>query len=257
MGKTSSQSHVNAESRYFGYRRVDAAQKKKLVGEVFASVASRYDVMNDLMSGGLHRLWKDEFVALVDPQPGQAILDLASGTGDIALRLLQRTQGQAKVTLCDNSPDMLTEGRAKLTNHGFWRNPLYQVADAADLPFANHSFDRITIAFGLRNVTLIDDALHEAWRVLKIGGKFFCLEFTPAVHPALKKLYDAYSFTVLPVLGKLVANDSASYRYLAESIRQFPAPEALAKRMRTAGFKAVRYYSIMGGIAAIHEALKV
>lgn len=249
---------LNPEATWFGFQRIDPQAKTARVREVFASVAPKYDLMNDLMSGGLHRLWKNEFVAMMRPRPGQAILDVAGGTGDIALRCAERTGGQARITVCDINPAMLQAGRDKAVDRGWIGDNLtWLVGNAEELPVASRSVDTVSIAFGLRNVTRIDAALAEFARVLKPGGRFFCMEFTPNVSPRLKRLYDAYSFTVLPLLGKLVAQDRDSYQYLAESIRQFPDQAALARRMEQAGLAQVTWRNLMGGIAAIHTGWKL
>jgi demethylmenaquinone methyltransferase/2-methoxy-6-polyprenyl-1,4-benzoquinol methylase len=225
-----------------------------MVMEVFKSVAPRYDLMNDLMSLGIHRLWKRRFVAKLKVQPGERVLDLAGGTGDIAALIKARTPS-AHVTLSDINPAMMKAGQARALDSGHVGADDYVLANAEKLPFKDKSFDVVTIAFGLRNVTQIDAALNEARRVLKPGGRFFCLEFSRVMKP-LRPLYDVYSFAVLPRLGKYVANDEASYRYLAESIRQFPSQPDLAARMKKAGFDHVSWLDLSGGIAAIHEGHK-
>lgn len=253
MKKTS----INPESQWFGYEGVTPEQKTQKVAGVFGSVAAKYDLMNDLMSLGIHRLWKRYLFRAIDARPGDRILDVAGGTGDIALGLVQRTRGEASVTVCDLTPAMLEVGRARAIDDG-WRDSITWVqGDAAQLPFASRSFDIYTIAFGLRNVTRIDDALREAARVLVPGGRFFCLEFAPVEAKGLKELYDLYSFSVLPWLGGKIANDRASYQYLAESIRQMPKPEALAARLRTAGFTSVRHTALTGGICVLHEGIRL
>ena len=243
---------ANPESEWFGYTRVAPDEKTAKVIDVFSSVADKYDVMNDLMSAGLHRLWKDHFVNRMAPRAGEMILDVAGGTGDIALRCLKATQGRAAVTVCDLNPDMMRVGQKKALDAG-WLSGLDWVAgNAESLPIASHSTDLVCIAFGLRNVTRIDAALAEFYRVLVPGGRFFCLEFSPSVVPPLKALYELYSFSVLPWLGEKVAQDRDSYQYLAESIRQFPSPAVLAARMEQAGFEKVTARGLTGGIAAIH-----
>lgn len=244
----------NSEQSWFGYRPVDTApEKTALVRDLFTGVAARYDFMNDLMSLGTHRLWKDRFVAALNPRANEQILDLAGGTGDIAQRILRRTNGKTKVTVCDLNPAMLAQGQARALDSGWHHHITWLTGDAAKLPLPDRSFDAVTIAFGLRNVALIDDALAEAARVLKIGGRFFCLEFSPGVIPVLKQAYDTYSFKILPWLGEVVAHDRAAYQYLAESIRQFPDQPTLAKRMTAAGMDAVRWTNLSGGIAVMHE----
>jgi demethylmenaquinone methyltransferase/2-methoxy-6-polyprenyl-1,4-benzoquinol methylase len=247
----------NPEATWFGFKPVNPAEKTGLVGEVFASVAGRYDLMNDLMSGGLHRLWKDKFVRLMNPQDGQVILDVAGGTGDIAIRSYRHTKGKAKITVCDINPAMLQEGRAKVIDHGILKGIDFITGNAEELPIASHSVDIYCIAFGLRNVTHIDKALREAARVLKPGGKFFCMEFSPGVRRELKPFYDRYCLTVLPAIGKYVAKDESAYRYLAESIQQFPTQQVLANRMEKAGLSRATWLNLTGGIVVIHQGWKL
>ncbi|HYD32017.1 MAG TPA: class I SAM-dependent methyltransferase [Azospirillaceae bacterium] len=239
------------EGHWFGYRPVDPNEKASMVRAVFDSVADRYDLMNDLMSGGIHRLWKSTLIDMINPQPGMTLLDVAGGTGDIAFRFLGRGGGRAIV--CDINESMVRVGRDRAVDRGTLTGVDWMVGDAEKLPVASRSVDAYTIAFGLRNVTRIDEAIKEAHRVLKPGGRFFVLEFSRVVVPGLKEIYDRYSFSVLPVMGKLVAGDAESYRYLAESIRQFPDQESLVKRIQAAGFGQVRYRNLTGGVAAIHS----
>jgi len=241
------------ETTDFGYREVPVADKTGLVRGVFESVAGRYDLMNDLMSLGVHRLWKRTFVAASDIRPGHRVLDLAGGTGDIAALLAPKVGGSGLVLLSDINQAMLRIGRQRLEDRGLVGNLGYALANAEDLPFPDSSFDRVTIAFGLRNVTDKERALGEMRRVLRPGGSVHVLEFSQLRHEPLQKLYDGYSFGVLPVLGKLVAGDSDSYQYLAESIRKHPAQEALAEMMRAAGFREVTYRNLSGGIVAMHR----
>jgi demethylmenaquinone methyltransferase/2-methoxy-6-polyprenyl-1,4-benzoquinol methylase len=241
-----------SDSASFGYREVPRAEKSRLVRQVFDSVARRYDVMNDLMSLGIHRLWKAALVDMVQPRSGQALLDVAGGTGDVAFRLAARAPAAA-VTVCDINAEMVTVGRDRGIDSGKVGGIDWTVGDAEHLPFAAASFDAYTIAFGLRNVTDIDAALIEARRVLKPGGRFFCLEFSRVTLPMLAKVYDGYSFTVLPALGGLIANDRESYRYLAESIRRFPPQDELVSRMEAAGLERSRYRNLSAGIVAIHS----
>jgi demethylmenaquinone methyltransferase/2-methoxy-6-polyprenyl-1,4-benzoquinol methylase len=236
----------------FGYRDVPRGEKEPLVRQVFDSVAPRYDLMNDLMSLGVHRLWKAELVRLVAPRAGQALLDVAGGTGDVAFRLQDRAP-KAKIVVCDINEKMLSAGRDRAIDDGRLHGLDWVVGNAEKLPFASSRFDAYTIAFGLRNVTDIDAALAEARRVLKPGGRFFCLEFSQVVLPWLKDIYDRYSFTVLPFLGGIVANDRESYRYLAESIRKFPPQEELRARLQAAGLEQARYRNMTGGVVAIHS----
>jgi demethylmenaquinone methyltransferase / 2-methoxy-6-polyprenyl-1,4-benzoquinol methylase len=259
----------NPESTWFGNRRVKPSEKTGLVQGVFASVAQRYDLMNDLMSGGLHRLWKDRLVRMMSPQAGQVIVDVAGGTGDIALRCARRTEGKAKIIVCDLSPKMLAEGKAKAIDHGWLPgespSPLggknaaieWITGNAENLPLPSRSADIYCIAFGLRNVTHIDKALTEAARVLKPGGRFYCLEFSPGVAKHLKPLYDRYCDEILPRLGGLIAQDRGSYQYLAESIKKFPDQPALAKRMEAAGLEQINWLNLTGGIAVIHSGWRV
>ncbi len=240
-----------AEARWFGFTAVDPAEKAGLVRAVFDSVSGRYDLMNDLMSVGVHRLWKAALMDLIRPGPGMVLLDVAGGTGDIAFRFLER--GGSHVHVCDINESMLRVGRDRAVNQGQLSGIDWVTADAERLPIAARSVDAYTIAFGLRNVSGIDAALAEARRVLKPGGRFFCLEFSHVVVPLLREVYDAYSFTLLPKLGGLVAGDEPAYRYLVESIRQFPDQDSLVRRIAAAGFGQVRYRNLTGGIAAIHS----
>ena len=237
----------------FGFERVDPTGKATRVKAVFDSVASRYDLMNDLMSLGVHRLWKNAAVDWLGPRPGIRLLDLAAGTGDIADRVLDRVGGAGRVVSSDINMPMLVHGRDRALDKGWFGKLDFVCADAMALPFADESFDAVTIAFGIRNVTHVDRALAEAYRVLVPGGRFLCLEFSKVVLPVLDRLYDSYSFTILPNLGRLVAGDAESYRYLAESIRRFPDQAAFAALIEAAGFEQVRYRNLSAGIAAIHS----
>jgi demethylmenaquinone methyltransferase / 2-methoxy-6-polyprenyl-1,4-benzoquinol methylase len=240
----------------FGYESVAWGDKAQRVRSVFASVAGKYDVMNDLMSLGVHRLWKQFTLSLTGLRPGQRALDVAGGTGDLAAGLLRQVGKSGRVVLSDVNPAMLAIGRDRLLDRGFVGNVECIVADAEALPFADASFDCVTIGFGLRNVTDKAAALQSMHRVLKPGGQLLVLEFsTPA--SGLKPLYDAYSFKVLPLLGKLVAGDAASYRYLAESIRMHPDQETLLDMLRAAGFAQARYHNLSGGIVAVHRGYKI
>jgi demethylmenaquinone methyltransferase/2-methoxy-6-polyprenyl-1,4-benzoquinol methylase len=244
------------KTTHFGYREVPVQEKSRLVREVFESVASSYDLMNDLMSLGVHRAWKRDFVAHSGVRLGDRVLDLAGGTGDIAA-LLSRTVGdRGQVVLTDINAAMLDVGRRRLEDRGIVGNVRYALADAERLPFADRHFDAVTIAFGLRNVTDKEAALGEMHRVLRPGGRALILEFSEVRAEPLKLAYDAWSFGVLPLLGKFIANDEDSYRYLAESIRKHPPQEELAAMMIEAGFADVRYRNLTGGIVAIHSGVR-
>ena len=239
----------------FGFRSVPRGEKKSLVRDVFASVAPRYDLMNDLMSLGIHRAWKQIFTTQMDPREGRRLLDLAGGTGDISFGWLARGGGPA--ILSDINPAMLEVGRGRAMDRGFLDQLTFLVADAEALPIPSSSMDVVSMAFGLRNCTNKQAVLAEARRVLKPGGRFLCLEFSRLEIAALIPLYDAWSFKVLPRLGKLFANDAESYQYLAESIRMFPDQETLAGMMRDIGFSRVSVRNLSGGIAAIHAGWKL
>jgi demethylmenaquinone methyltransferase/2-methoxy-6-polyprenyl-1,4-benzoquinol methylase len=238
----------------FGFTPIPAASRQEAVNGVFERVAASYDRMNDAMSFGVHRLWKNAFVATIPARPGMAAVDVAGGTGDIARLLLARLPG-VRLTLADINPAMLVQGRRRLWDEGH-ANIAVVCGNAESLPLSDSSQDIYTIAFGLRNVTHIDRALSEAFRVLKPGGMFRCLEFTPDVNPLIKPLYDAWSFGVIPRLGKLLAKDEAAYRYLIESIRRFPRRRALETMLRAAGFVCVGSQLYSGGIVAMHRAVK-
>ena len=237
----------------FGDQRVSPQEKTRRVGEVFSSVARRYDMMNDLMSGGIHRLWKDRFVNRVKPRSGERILDMAGGTGDIAFRMARRG---ASVTVSDINADMLGVGRERAAKRGL-ANLDWQVENAEALTFETGRFDGYTIAFGIRNVTDIPAALREAYRVLKRGGRFFCLEFSNSDWPGFAELYETYSDKVIPRIGKAVADDEASYRYLVESIRRFPKPAEFRTMIGEAGFVRAAAEPILGGLVCIHSGWKI
>jgi demethylmenaquinone methyltransferase/2-methoxy-6-polyprenyl-1,4-benzoquinol methylase len=239
------------KTTHFGYRTVPAGDKATLVRGVFDSVASRYDLMNDLMSGGLHRLWKHFTIETANVQPGQAVLDLAGGTGDLAINFARKLGPEGHVVLADINAAMLIEGRRRLVDGGIAGNASIAQVDAEALPFAGESFDCVTMAFGLRNVTDKDAALRSIYGVLKPGGKVLVLEFSKPA-PALQPVYDLYSFRILPLMGRLVAGDEDSYQYLAESIRMHPDQESLKTMMETAGFERCRYHNLTGGIVALH-----
>ena len=252
-GDESARAAADRLARSFGFDEIEPEAKALRVRDVFDRVASRYDLMNDLMSGGIHRLWKESLLDWLAPRPGMHLLDVAGGTGDIATRFLQRLEGQGQVTLADINPSMLAVGRDRALDAGWLGEIGWLAGDAMQLPFADRSFDAVTIAFGIRNVTRIDRALAEARRVLRPGGRFLCLEFSKVVVPLLGQLYDRYSFNVVPLIGRYVAKDEDSYRYLVESIRRFPGQPAFAALMREAGLEQVRWRNLSGGIAAIHS----
>jgi demethylmenaquinone methyltransferase/2-methoxy-6-polyprenyl-1,4-benzoquinol methylase len=268
---------MSDQDTHFGFRQVPLGDKQALVDDVFHSVAGRYDLMNDLMSAGLHRAWKDALVTAVNPpprgRPGRlgetqgrldrldhkagerpfALLDVAGGTGDIAFRVANAGNHATRVTVVDINHAMLEVGRARAAERGFDDVVTFVEGNAEALPFPDRAFDAVTIAFGIRNVPRIDRALAEAWRVLKHGGHFLCLEFSAVDVPGLDTLYDAYSFNVIPAIGNAVTGDAEAYRYLVESIRRFPRPEAFAEMMRTAGFGRVSFQRLSGGIVALHS----
>jgi len=242
---------------HFGYRTVSEQEKAGLVGQVFHSVASRYDLMNDLMSLGMHRAWKAYAIKLSGVRPGQHILDVAGGSGDMTARFVHRLQGQGQVVLSDINPSMLAVGRDRLLDQGITSMVDYCLADAEKLPFASRRFDCVSISFGLRNVTRIQEALDSMYRVLKPGGRLLVLEFSRPGTATLRQIYDRYSFTVLPRLGKYVAKDEASYQYLVESIRKHPPQEQLKQMCINSGFERVRYHNLSGGIVALHLGYKL
>jgi demethylmenaquinone methyltransferase/2-methoxy-6-polyprenyl-1,4-benzoquinol methylase len=244
----------------FGFSSVPQDAKQGLVNDVFAKVAPRYDLMNDLMSGGLHRLWKNELLTWLSPPKSAvpyALIDVAGGTGDIAFRFLEEAGKGGSAVICDISAEMIEAGRARAAGKGEGRRLSFVRANAEALPFTERSFDAYTIAFGMRNMTRMDAVLAEAFRVLKPGGRFLCLEFSSVEVPLLDTLYDAYSFNAIPILGGLVAGDSAAYQYLVESIRRFPDQKTFTQLIEDAGFERVRYRNLTGGIAAIHSAWRL
>uniref|UniRef100_Q11AW9 Ubiquinone/menaquinone biosynthesis C-methyltransferase UbiE n=1 Tax=Chelativorans sp. (strain BNC1) TaxID=266779 RepID=Q11AW9_CHESB len=243
----------------FGYRNVGEGEKQGLVNEVFHRVAERYDLMNDLMSGGLHRLWKAGMVSWLSPpkQPGFKALDVAGGTGDIAFRIVEASGGQAQVTVLDINGSMLAVGRDRAEKRGLAQNLSFVEANAEELPFPSSAFDAYTIAFGIRNVPQIDKALSEACRVLRPGGRFLCLEFSEVDVPLLDKVYEAWSFNAIPRIGQAVAGDGEPYRYLVESIRKFPNQDNFAVMIKRAGFDRVSWRNYSGGIAALHSGWKI
>lgn len=242
-----------SETASFGYEDIPAEEKEGRVGAIFSNVARKYDVMNDAMSVGMHRLWKDKFVKRVRPQPGEAILDMAGGTGDIAFRMAKHG---ANITVSDINQDMLDVGIERAGKRGI-EGLEWSRQNAEELTFPDRVFDAYTIAFGIRNVTHIDRALAEAHRVLKFGGRFFCLEFSTTEWPGFSEIYDAYSHKLVPKLGQMIAGDEDSYRYLIESIRRFPTMPEFEKMIQAAGFKRTRVEPILGGLVAIHSGWKV
>jgi len=240
---------------HFGFKSVDEDEKSSMVRGVFDSVARRYDLMNDLMSAGMHSLWKHEMVSMLNPKSDMHILDVAGGTGDIAFRM--RSKADCKVTILDINQKMLDEGYNRALNKNLLNGFEWVCADAENLPFEDNYFDAYTIAFGIRNVTHIDKALSEARRVLKPGGRFLCLEFSQIPNDMLQKLYDGYSFNVIPKVGKWVTGDAAAYTYLVESIRKFPNQEKFAAMIKTAGFGNVSFRNLTQGVVAIHSARKL
>ena len=242
---------------HFGYKQVDSDKKAGLVAEVFSSVAGKYDVMNDVMSFGIHRIWKKSAMGHTGLKMGQRALDVAGGTGDLTIYLSQQVGDSGEVVISDINPEMLEQGRRRLLDKGYGSNISFVEANAEALPFEDNSFDCITIAFGLRNVTDQPKALASMYRVLKPGGRLLVLEFSKPVLPGLNKVYDFYSFNMLPMMGKLIANDADSYRYLAESIRMHPDQKTLQSMMEQAGFERCRYYNMTGGIVALHKGFKL
>lgn len=249
------------DTTHFGFRTVAAHEKAGMVKGVFNSVASRYDIMNDVMSGGLHRIWKNEMVEWLAPSPDMEFLDVAGGTGDIAFRIRdfcqRRHGGTPHITLCDINDQMLGEGRKRAVDKGILDGIDWVCGDAMNLPMEDASRDSYTIAFGIRNVTDIPMALREAYRVLKPGGRFLCLEFSQVQPKPLAKLYDAYSMHVIPRMGQAIAGDADSYQYLVESIRKFPSQPEFAAMIREAGFGNVSFRNMTGGVVALHSGWKV
>jgi demethylmenaquinone methyltransferase/2-methoxy-6-polyprenyl-1,4-benzoquinol methylase len=252
----SSQENLTDDTTDFGYERVKTEEKAGRVREVFDSVAAQYDLMNDLMSGGLHRLWKRFTIELSAVRPGQTVLDIAGGTGDLAAKFSKLVGADGKVILADINAAMLSVGRDRLIDTGALSNIDVVQADAQFLPFEDNSIDCITIAFGLRNVTDKAKALRSMHRALRPGGRVLVLEFSKPTSPLLSKVYDAYSFSALPAMGKLITDDADSYRYLAESIRKHPNQESLLGMVEDAGFVDCRYYNMTGGVVAVHRGIK-
>ena len=256
-------SQAGESETHFGFRSVETSKKAGLVRGVFDSVASRYDIMNDVMSGGLHRLWKDALIDELNPQPGMRLLDVAGGTGDIAFRFVERANQRisakppADVIVCDINASMLTVGRERAAGRAYPDQLSWVCGDAERLPVGSHLAHAYTIAFGIRNVTHIQTALHAAYRALKPGGRFLCLEFSQVALPLLKPLYDAYSFNVIPKLGSLITGDAEAYQYLVESIRRFPPQAKFASMIEAAGFSRVSYRNMTGGVVALHSGWRI
>ena len=247
----------SSDQTHFGYQKVSVEEKAGKVAGVFHSVADSYDVMNDLMSMGIHRLWKRFTIEMSGVRGGHKVLDIAGGTGDLAAKFARLVGERGEIVLADINSSMLQRGRKRLVDEGVVGNIEYVQANAENLPFAENHFDRITIAFGLRNVTHIDKALASIYRVLKPGGRLLVLEFSKPVAPGLAPIYDAYSFNILPLLGKLVAGDAKSYQYLAESIRMHPDQQTLKSMMEQVGFERCDYHNLTGGIVALHRGFKL
>ncbi len=248
------------KATHFGYRTVPLGEKQGRVDEVFHSVAKRYDLMNDLMSGGLHRLWKDALVTAINPPKSDkefALLDLAGGTGDVAFRVAAAGGPGTRVTVCDINDEMLGVGKERATKRGFESSVTFEQGNAEELPYAGRSFDCVSVAFGIRNVPRIERALGEAYRVLKTGGRFLCLEFSSVDVPGLDALYDTFSFNVIPRIGEAVTGDREAYRYLVESIRQFPKPKAFSGMIEAAQFRRVSFTAMTGGIVSLHSGWKL
>jgi len=247
----------NPEKEWFGDKKVSPTEKTRLVRGVFDSVADKYDLMNDLMSGGVHRLWKDRFIRMIRPHTDERFLDVAGGTGDIAFRIKKAANPAQPITVFDLNAEMLTVGRDRAIDRGWLDGFEWITGNAESLPFPDNSFNVYTIAFGLRNVTRIDTALAEAHRVLKPGGRFFCLEFSRVEEPFLAKVYDTWSFRAIPRIGQAIAKDRDSYQYLVESIRKFPSQADLVRRMNATGFHKSRFTNLSFGTVAIHQGWKV
>jgi demethylmenaquinone methyltransferase/2-methoxy-6-polyprenyl-1,4-benzoquinol methylase len=257
MAKTSDQARGET---HFGEQSVPLSDKQGLVDDVFHSVARRYDLMNDLMSGGLHRAWKDALVTAVNPPRSDkdfALLDLAGGTGDVAFRVIEAGGPGTRVTVCDINAEMLAVGRERARERGHDEAVTFEQGNAEELPYPDRRFDCVTIAFGIRNVPRIERALAEAFRVLRIGGRFLCLEFSSVDVPGLDKLYELYSFQVIPRIGEAVTGDREAYQYLVESIRKFPKPPAFAKMIEAAGFRRVSFSTMTAGVVALHSGWKL
>jgi demethylmenaquinone methyltransferase/2-methoxy-6-polyprenyl-1,4-benzoquinol methylase len=248
------------DETHFGYQNIPLADKQGRVDDVFHSVARRYDLMNDLMSGGLHRAWKDALLSAVNPPKSDRdfhLLDLAGGTGDVAFRVVEAGGAGTRVTVCDINAEMLAVGAERAVKRGLDDRVSFEQGNAEELPYADKSFDCVTIAFGIRNVPQIDKALAEAYRVLKLGGRFLCLEFSAVDVPGLDKLYELYSFQLIPRIGQAVTGDREAYQYLVESIRKFPRPRRFAQMIEAAGFRRVSFTPMTGGVVALHSGWKL
>lgn len=246
-----------SDKTHFGYKAVDTDRKESLVAGVFDSVASKYDLMNDVMSLGIHRIWKKIAMMHTGLKKGQRALDVAGGTGDLTIEMSKQVGADGEVVISDINPAMLEQGRRRLIDKGIAGNVSFIEANAEDLPFDDNSYDCVTIAFGLRNVTHQDKALESMYRVLKPGGRLLVLEFSKPVLPGLNKAYDFYSFNIIPLMGRLIAKDADSYRYLAESIRMHPDQATLKQMMQDAGFERCTYHNMSGGIVALHKGFKL
>ena len=252
--------HKTRDETHFGEQTVPLADKQRLVDGVFHSVARRYDLMNDLKSGGLHRAWKDALVTAVNPPRSNkafAVLDLAGGTGDVAFRVVESGGSGTRVTVCDINAEMLAVGRERATERGHDDAVTFEQGNAEELPYPDRSFECVTIVFGIRNVPRIERALAEAYRVLRIGGRFLCLEFSSVDVPGIDSLYELYSFQVIPRIGEVVTGDREAYRYLVESIRKFPKPPAFARMIEAAGFRRVTFTPMTAGVVALHSGWKL
>lgn len=256
MSSTNEHKAGGETTTHFGFKTVREEDKEGMVKSVFNSVADQYDLMNDVMSAGVHRLWKDSLIDSLNPRPGMHLLDVAGGTGDIAFRFLDAAPG-GHVTVCDINAEMLRVGAARAEDKGHGGKADFVCGDAMKLPVESRSVDAYTIAFGIRNVTRVSEAVAEAYRVLKPGGRFFCLEFSPEVVPVLQKAYDSYSFNVIPKMGEWITKDRDSYQYLVESIRKFPTPAKFEAMISEAGFERTGYRSMSAGVVALHYGTKI
>lgn len=250
--KNSKLFHKTTEYTNFGFEKIPLAEKTSRIEALFNRIADSYDLMNDIMSGGLHRVWKDIFVRTIDPKSPEKILDLAGGTGDVAFRISDKTHQKTELHICDLSSEMLKKGKLRALDQGFFKNLFWINGSGEQLPYPAQSFDKVTISFGLRNVTSRSEVLSEIYRILKSNGTFFCLEFSKPIFPPFRKLYEYYSFSLIPRMGALIAKDRDAYQYLVESIAEFPDQKTLLQEMKTTGFLSCGYDNLSGGIAAIH-----